>query len=72
LAMQEEIADLTMVIIHLAQQYGICYSSFMDAIIAKHNVNRNRTWIKQPDGSWKHFEKKPDIGSNYQDPHIAI
>ncbi len=80
MAVQEEIADLTMAIIHLAQRHGICYNSFMDAIVTKHNVNRKRTWIEQPDGSFKHLSDdfqvvnppKSHIGNNYQNPHRII
>lgn len=53
----EELADVTMVLFHLAQRYGMCYNAFMDNIIIKHNVNRKRNWIQQPDGTWKGFDK---------------
>jgi NTP pyrophosphatase (non-canonical NTP hydrolase) len=54
-AMQEEIADVTMVVFHLAQRYGICYDTFVENIITKHNVNRERKWVQMPDGRWKHL-----------------
>ena len=62
-ALQEEIADVTMVVINLAQRYGICYNSFMDNIIAKHNVNRERKWVQMPDGTWKHLPDDTTITS---------
>ncbi len=60
-AMEEEIADLTMVIFHLAQRYGICYNSFVDNISTKHNVNRERKWVQMPDGKWKHLPDNTKI-----------
>ena len=61
LAIQEEIADLTMVIFHLAQRYGICYDSFVQNIVTKHNVNRKRKWVQMPDGKWKHLPDNTKI-----------
>jgi len=55
LAVQEEIADVTMVLFRLSQTYGFCYDNFVDAIITKHNVNRKRKWVEMPDGRWKHL-----------------
>ena len=60
-AMKEEIADLTMVLFHLAQRYGICYNSFLDSIITKHNINRKRKWVQMPDGKWKHLPDETKI-----------
>lgn len=55
LAVKEEIADVTMVLFRLSQTYGFCYDNFIDAIIAKHNVNKSRRWVEMPDGTWKHL-----------------
>lgn len=58
LAVQEEIADVTMVLFRLSQTYGFCYDNFVDAIVAKHNVNRKREWMELPDGRWIHVPEK--------------
>ena len=54
---QEEISDMTILLINLSTNYGMCYDAFVDNIIAKHNINKNRTWEKMEDGTFKH---KPD------------
>ena len=48
---------MTILLINLSTNYGMCYDAFVDNIIAKHNINKNRTWEKMEDGTFKH---KPD------------
>jgi NTP pyrophosphatase (non-canonical NTP hydrolase) len=52
---QEEMADLMMVIINLATNYDICYDAFVDSVYIKHLINRKRKWVEMPDGTFKHL-----------------
>ena len=52
---QEEISDMTILLINLSTNYGLCYDAFVDNIIAKHRVNKNRKWVEMPDGTFKHL-----------------
>ena len=54
LKVQSEMADIMILLINLSTNYGMCYDAFADTIIAKHNINKNRTWEKQEDGTFKH------------------
>ena len=52
---QSEMADMMILLINLSTNYGMCYDAFVDTIIAKHNINKNRKWLQLPDGTWKHL-----------------
>jgi NTP pyrophosphatase (non-canonical NTP hydrolase) len=79
-AMQQEIADVQMTLFHLAHRYGMCFDTYRDGILIKHNVNKKRTWVKMPDGTFKHLPNdvevaeppKSPIGMKYNDPYRAI
>lgn len=53
--MMAEIADVQMILFSIAQRFNTCFDSYNEAVIAKHNINRNRRWMKIGDGTWKHL-----------------
>jgi len=53
-AMVQEMADVQILLWNLAARNGVCYDSFMDMCMAKHQVNENRKWV-MIDGKMKHI-----------------
>ena len=54
---QQEMADVMILMINLATNYNMCYDSFLDSIKIKHYKNTKRSWEKQDDGTFKHIDK---------------
>lgn len=54
---QLEMADMMILLINLADTLDMCYDSFVDTVHIKHHVNRQRTWEKQENGTFKHSAK---------------
>lgn len=49
-----EFADCFMCLIHAAGRAGITIGQITDAMVEKTEINANRTWNKNPDGTYSH------------------
>lgn len=54
---QYEIADVMIVLMNMASNYGMCYNTLEDGIRIKLAVNMKRNWEEQPDGTFKHVKE---------------
>jgi NTP pyrophosphatase (non-canonical NTP hydrolase) len=53
----EEFADIAIVFCNMLGMAQITMAELADAIDAKMEINRNRSWLKSPDGSYQHLAK---------------
>lgn len=51
----EEYADALMCLLDSSKRAGISFNELIEAMHNKHyNININRTWVKTPDGDYRH------------------
>lgn len=49
-----EIADLMILVVNLAGRLGLDANMFLRTVRSKLEINKEREWIKYPDGTWSH------------------
>ena len=52
--MYAEVADLMILVVNLAGRLGLDSEMFLRTVRSKLEVNKEREWIKFPDGTWSH------------------
>lgn len=49
-----EVADLMILVVNLAGRLGLDSEMFLRTVRSKLEVNKEREWVKFPDGTWSH------------------
>lgn len=52
--MYAEVADIVILVVNLAGRLGLDAEMFLRTVRSKLEVNKEREWVKFPDGTWSH------------------
>lgn len=67
----EEAADVLICLLGALDHQGYSVSDLAQAVYTKTEVNRGRTWARQPDGTWQHtLRDRPFRPSSEEKAHV--